>query len=90
MTYFYHNHQVYPQLPMARVSYLPHSGFEVRPVRLRDGADGVYMVFCRPRQQGSQAHRLIAHCHCGAQVPIGRMGRHYRPGRCDLRAEPAR
>lgn len=75
---WYHNWQVYAQLPMKHTSVLPDEGFEAREVELTYDGDK-FMVMCLPKSQqvGHWGHRVMVLCECNRQIPFGRMGQHY-------------
>lgn len=69
--------ELYPKLPMDRVSHLPEDGFDWMEVNLLSRGYAYFPLKCLARNvHGAKSHRLIAKCRCGREVPFGRMGQH--------------
>jgi hypothetical protein len=84
MTRFIQHHTLYERIPMKSSSVLPDEGFGEMTLELSDGL--TFQVYCNPRSEQTYApvkHRVMVICSCGKHVPFGRMGQHYRIGKCN-------
>ena len=70
---------IYRRLGLDPNRHLPAEGLSLRVINVADDRSPplTMMVYVtRPPREGASGHRVYAHCPCGRDIPVGRLGQH--------------